>query len=284
MTLSLGFSPCPNDTYLFYAWVHGCVAPDMPVETTLADIETLNSAAKKSRFSLTKLSLAAYPNVWQHYQMLPVGAAVTSGQGPKLISLPEDIASDPDLTHRLKGKKIAIPGEHTTAYWTLRLLYGSEFIPCFYPYHEILQRVKSGQVNYGLLIHETRTHFAHEGVQELVDLGQKWHSQYGLPLPLGALFIQRAFPPEMRAKIVKALRESLAYAQKLPEQTKAYVCRHAQESQDAVIQKHISLYVTHETKSLSELAQESMRHFFACGQDRGWWDELPSDWLWNEKS
>lgn len=267
--LSLAFSPCPNDTYLFYAWVHGVVAQDLAVQATLADIETLNAEAKEGRYAVTKLSIAAYPTVWQQYQMLPVGTAVSETQGPKLVSLEGDMC--------LKGKTIAVPGKHTTAFWALRILYGSEFTPLFCPYHEVLQHVKSGLADAGLLIHETRTHFAHLGVKECADLGQEWHKRYGRPLPLGGLFIKRALPIDKRHKVLQALRDSLRFAKRFPKLVEAYMMQQAQEKDVEIIQRHLALYVTDETWELSMRAQESVRHFFACGFERGWWPKPPHD-------
>lgn len=278
--LPLAFSPCPNDTYLFYAWVHGRVAPDLAVHATLADIETLNAEAKKGQYAVTKLSIAAYPTVWEHYQMLPVGTAVSEIQGPKLVGLPERLPLDMDLNTWLKGKSVAVPGEHTTAFWALRILYGSAFTPVFCRYHEVLQQVKSGRVDAGLLIHETRTHFAHEGVEEVADLGLGWQNRYGCPLPLGGLFIKRALPAETRVRVLQALRDSLEFAKRFPQLVQAYMMSQAQEKDLAVIERHLELYVTDETSSLSQRAQESVLHFFACGHEHGWWPRPPKEWLW----
>lgn len=294
-TISLAFSPCPNDTYLFYAWVHGEVAQNVNVRIspTLADIETLNSAAKQGSYAVTKLSLSAYPGVWERYQMLPVGAAFGKGYGPKVVGLIGCLGSDSgydksdkdiDLTELLKGKRVAIPGAHTTAFWALRMLYGSAFTPMFCPYNHVLQHVKDGRADYGLLIHETRTHFAHEGAEELVDLGEEWHRRYGLFLPLGGLFMQRALSPQTRHQIVQALRDSLAFAKQFPQRIQPYILEHAQEKESHVIQQHINLYVTEETRELTPHAKESILHFFACGEERGWWPRTPQDWLWNEET
>lgn len=279
MTLSLAFSPCPNDTYLFYALVHGHVAHDVPVSATLADIETLNHLAKTSRYDVTKLSIAAYPTVWNAYQMLPVGTAVSIGYGPKIVGYPEKKG---DLTDLLRGKKIAVPGQQTTAFLALSILYGSEFEPVFCPYHEVMQKVKSKEVDYGLLIHETRTHFAHEGVEEKVDLGAAWQERYNLPLPLGGLFIQRDLPLEKRRKVVQGLRDSLQFARDFPKRVEPYLLQHAQEKDLTVIERHLSLYVTAETEQLSQPARESLLHFFACGKERSWWGETPKEWMWDE--
>lgn len=286
MTLSLSFSPCPNDTYLFYAWVHGHVGGDVPVLPTLVDIETLNTEAKKAHYDVTKLSLAAYPHVWDQYQMLPVGMAFGKGYGPKVVGLPQNVPSKNgrnDLASLLRGKRIAIPGKNTTAHLALQVLCGSEFSPFFCPYHEVLQRVKEGQVDYGLLIHETRTHFAHEGVEELLDLGETWQEQFKLYLPLGGIFIQRELTLEKRKKVVQALSDSLEFARQFPGRVEPYMIEHAQDKNPTVIEKHISLYVTEETRSLTEHAKKSVWHFLLCGKERGWWSCPPKDWLWGEK-
>lgn len=288
MTLSLAFSPCPNDTYLFYAWVHGQVARDLPVSSTLADIETLNSAAKKETYDVTKLSLGAYPNVWERYQMLPVGTALSKGYGPKIIGLPGNCSGDRqkgkglDLSQVLGGKRIAVPGEHTTAFLALRVLYGSNFIPIFCPYHQVLQHVKKGLADYGLLIHETRTHFIHEGVDELVDLGEVWQARYGLSLPLGGLFIQRTHSLEKRRQVVQGLRDSLDFARQFPQRTEPYMLEHSQDKDLTVIARHLKLYVTDETMSLTSHANSSLLHFFKCGEERNWWPRNPSDWILDE--
>lgn len=276
MTLSLGFSPCPNDTYLFYALVHGRVAQGFNVSTTLADIETLNKDAKNKHYAVTKLSMAAYPTVWDAYQMLPVGTAVSMGYGPKIVGYPE---GKEELKGSLSGKKIAVPGQQTTAFLALRILYGSDFKPIFCPYHEVMQKVKRREVDYGLLIHETRTHFAHEGVEEKVDLGAAWQERYNLPLPLGGLFIQRDLPLETKYKVVQGLRNSLKFARSFPKQVEPYLLQHAQEKDLAIIGRHLDLYVTSETEQLSALAKLSLLHFFDCGKERNWWGKTPQEWL-----
>lgn len=253
---------------------------------TLADIETLNRAAKQTRYDVTKLSLAAYPHVWNHYQMLPVGTALGKGYGPKVVGLPQNVPSKKgksDLAKLFFGKRVAVPGENTTAYLAMQILYGSRFKPLYCPYDQVLQHVKDGLVDYGLLIHETRTHFAHEGVEELVDFGEEWQERFGLHLPLGGLFIQRQLSQEKRIKVVQALRDSLAFARQFPKQVEPYIISQSQDKDPKVIKKHISLYVTEETKELTEQAKQSLLHFFLSGENCGWWSSPPEDWLWQEK-
>lgn len=237
--MRIALSPCPNDTYLFHAWIAGLVGA-APTPTFL-DIQQLNEAALKGTFPLVKVSCAVLPHL-KNYVLLPVGAALGHNCGPKLI------AKKGFPLEELSSKSIAIPGKLTTAHLlTERLLPPSKNQHfCFF--HEIFDRLHAGIVDAGVIIHESRFTFAQEGFVEIADLGELWHEKTQLPLPLGCLVAR----PEIAEEATEILRRSLAYARAYPEASHDFILQHAQDQDLSVIAQHIALYVNEETQQLSE--------------------------------
>lgn len=231
--LTLAISPCPNDTFAFHAMVAGGA-----YDVTLDDVEALNRRAIDAEFDITKISVAAFPAVREHYALLRAGGAAGLGVGPLLVA----------KTERAPGGRIAIPGEHTTAALLLRRL--GDFETVEMRFDRIEQAVLDGDVDAGVLIHEGRFTYADKGLVKLLDLGETWDG----PLPLGAIAVRRRLGPERARAIDAEIRASVEHAFAHPEASAHYVRSHAQELAPDVVESHIRLYVNSYTLSLDEEA------------------------------
>jgi 1,4-dihydroxy-6-naphthoate synthase len=256
-------SPCPNDTYLFYAWLNGRIGDKQP-NFIFADIQQLNAWALRGIFPLTKLSFYCFSKALQHYQLLPVGSALGFGCGPKIIARHY---FDPNDLHK---KSIAIPGKETTAHRLLEILFNPPKEKLFCLYHEVYNLIAHGKTDCGLIIHESRFTFKDAGFVEIADLGQIWHAKTGLPLPLGGLAISRALTAEVKNTVVNHLQDSLHYAQAHPEETFKFILEHSQEKKIDVVKQHIATYVNSETETLSPAGIQALNLFFNLGPTQSW--------------
>ena len=231
----MGFSPCPNDTFIFDALVHGRVDTEsLTLNPRLEDVETLNRLAAAGKLQVSKVSYGALPGLLDDYVLLRSGGALGRGCGPLVVARePQD----------LRGARIAIPGKRTTANLLLRLW--NPEIPAGIPmvYSDIMPAVARGEVDAGLIIHESRFTYPQHGLTRLVDLGEWWEGETGLPIPLGGIVAQRALGPETIAQVEGAIRRSVQYAFRHPDASRAYVSAHAQEMDESVMCAHIDLYV-----------------------------------------
>jgi 1,4-dihydroxy-6-naphthoate synthase len=233
--LSLAYSPCPNDTYIFAAWTKGLL-PDAPrVDVVLDDVEALNTAARDGRHALTKVSYGAIPYLTDRYCILRSGGALGRGCGPLLI------AKSASAGVRRDGAVIAIPGRYTTAFMLLRLFLGFEPKVAVMRFDRIVDAVVSGEADAGLIIHESRFTYAKAGLEAVADLGEWWEAQTGLPIPLGAILARRDL--EGARAIDATIRRSLAFARGNEAAVAPYVREHAFEMDEAVMRAHIGLYV-----------------------------------------
>ncbi|MEU7864933.1 MqnA/MqnD/SBP family protein, partial [Nonomuraea sp. NPDC049141] len=204
MALSLAISPCPNDTFVFHALVHGLVPGAPPVDVTYADVDVTNTAAERGAFDLVKVSYAALPWLLDDYHLLPCGGALGRGCGPLVLTRGDRGPGQPDGSGRadLSGATVAVPGDRTTAYLLFRL-WAAERPPArieVVPFHEIMPGVAAGRYDAGLVIHEARFTYPRHGLTALVDLGEWWEADTGLPIPLGAILARRgAVDPEAAA-------------------------------------------------------------------------------------
>lgn len=237
--LTFGFSPCPNDTFAFHALVHGLVDVPFSVRPVLLDIEELNVRARSGELDLTKLSFGALGSLAGRYSMLRSGAALGHGCGPLVVAR-EAIS----LADAAQGR-IAIPGRDTTAFLLLRLFApGVEDADVVeVRYDRILAAVESGEVDAGLIIHESRFTYAEHGLERVADLGELWEARTGLPVPLAAICARLDLDEETRAAAERAIRASVEYAFAHPEASRAYVQEHSQELSEDVCRQHIALYV-----------------------------------------
>ena len=237
--LTFGFSPCPNDTFAFHALVHGLVPVPFRVRPVLLDIEELNVRARSGELDLTKLSFGAIGALSDSYSMLRSGAALGHGCGPLVVA--RDAISLADAANG----RIAIPGRDTTAFLLLRL-----FLPGIehgdvveVRYDRILSAVETGEVDAGLIIHESRFTYAEHGLERVADLGELWEERTGMPIPLAAICARRDLDEEMRAGAEQAIRASVEYAFAHPDASREYVQQHSQEMSEDVCRQHIELYV-----------------------------------------
>ncbi|WP_405092159.1 1,4-dihydroxy-6-naphthoate synthase [Micromonospora sp. NBC_01392] len=261
MALSLAISPCPNDTFVFDALVHGRVAGAPPVEVTYADVDVTNTAAERGAFDLVKVSYAALPWLLDDYHLLPCGGALGRGCGP-LVLTRGDRAD-------LSGATVAVPGERTTAYLLFRLWAAGRTPKRIevVPFHEIMPGVAAGRYDAGLVIHEARFTYPRHGLTALVDLGEWWEGDTGLPIPLGAILARRgAVDPVAAAAWV---RESVRQAWADPEASRGYVLAHAQEMEPDVVDRHIGLYVNEFTADLGEAGFAAVEALLGRAADAG---------------
>jgi len=238
-TLSLGYSPCPNDTYIFYALVHGCLDGAPTVCEVLEDIETLNGMASRRELDVVKVSFHALGHFRTDYCLLHAGGALGRGCGPLVVARP-GLAD-------LNSARVAIPGRMTTAALLVRLFAPQLTDVVQMPFDQILEATRTGQVDAGVIIHESRFTYQQFGLEKVVDLGQWWESTTGHPIPLGGIAARRSLGPDRLARIDQALRRSVEYAHAHPEQVRDYVAAHAQEMERDVMEAHIALYVNEHT-------------------------------------
>jgi len=246
VALSLAISPCPNDTFVFHALVHGRVPGAPAVEVTYADVDITNTAAERGAFDLVKVSYAALPWLLDAYHLLPGGGALGRGCGPLVLT--RGAAGPADLT----GATVAVPGERTTAYLLFRLWSAQqppERIEVV-PFHEIMPGVAAGRYDAGLVIHEARFTYPRHGLSALVDLGEWWEGDTGLPIPLGAILARRGVVDPTAA--AGWIRESVRQAWADPAASRDYVLAHAQEIEPDVVDRHIGLYVNDFTADLGQ--------------------------------
>jgi len=266
--LTFGFSPCPNDTFAFWAAVHGIVrVGDVALEPVLADIETLNQRAVAGQDALpvTKLSLPALARVADRYAVLPAGAALGFGCGPLLVCRADSRLATGDLA----GARVAIPGRFTTAFLLLSSLAPAPRECVEMPFDRVMPAVAAGECDAGLVIHEGRFTFAAHGLRELADLGVLWERETGGPLPLGVIAARRDLPAPLVHDLGVLLRRSVQAARRAPEGPRAFVRAHAQELADEVCDRHIALYVNDFSEDLGTQGRRAIETLLARGRRSG---------------
>lgn len=262
--LSLAYSPCPNDTFIFCAIANGLIdLCDLSFDIHLADVEHLNVAARQGQYDITKLSIAAFPYVQDKYGLLWAGSALGRGCGPIIVAKPGRDITD------LPNASIAVPGMMTTAYLLLCLFQGKAVEVGAISFDRIMPAVSQGQYDFGVIIHEGRFTFKDYGLVKVVDLGQWWEQQTGLPLPLGGIAIKRDFGAELAKTVDSLICNSLKYAWANPDHVMKYVTRHAQEMKPHVISQHIDLYVNQYSLHLGEEGARAIETLLAWGAKLG---------------
>ena len=267
LELDIGFSPCPNDTFIFDALIHQRIdtAP-FRFRPQIADVEELNKRGFAQKHPITKLSFYAYLLLKDHYDLLDSGAALGYGCGPLLVARkiggdgpisPEIGSVSPDFRNWIRDARIAVPGRYTTAYLLLQIWQGSCGRAEFVRFDEILPGVASGKYDAGLVIHEGRFVYQKYDCLKIVDLGQWWESETGLPLPLGCIALRRDMSRYKEA-VETLLRQSVRQAMKNPGAANAFIKLHAQELDDQVISDHISLFVNEFTLSLGQTGMRAI--------------------------
>ena len=237
-TLSLGFSPCPNDTFMFYPLVHGLVDTGcLSYRERLEDVETLNRLALAGELDVSKVSYHALGHIRDNYALLRAGSALGRGCGPLLVAADRIDPAD------LRGRTIAVPGRYTTAKLLLRLFDPALDKFIIMPFNEIMDAVLAGNVDAGLIIHESRFTYQGFGLHKLLDLGEWWEGETGLPIPLGGIVARRSLGAEKIAAVERALKAGVGYARSHPDEAARYIGEHAQEMSPEVCAAHIGLYV-----------------------------------------
>jgi 1,4-dihydroxy-6-naphthoate synthase len=270
--LTIGYSPCPNDTFLFYALMHNFVPLEGAAfaQPVLDDVETLNRWALKGKLDVTKLSFHALGHVLDRYEMLSAGAALGRGCGPLLIARPGGHLDPARAT-------IAIPGEYTTAALLLKLYLPEAVRLRVMRFEEIVGAVAQKRVDCGVIIHESRFTYRDHGLECLQDLGQWWEKATGLPVPLGCIAARRTLGDGVLREIDRALRASVQWAQANPGRCMAYIRRYAQEMDEGVLHAHIGLYVNDFTLDIGEEGRAAVKELLRRGRAAGIFAEAGGD-------
>lgn len=262
MKLTLGYSPCPNDTFIFDAMVHGKIDTEgLEFEIQLGDVEELNSKAFKTELDITKLSYHAYAYLIEKYVLLNAGSALGNNCGPLLIAKSELPKSE------IETAKIAIPGKYTTAHFLLKLAFPKAVNKYATLFSTIENDVLNEKADAGLIIHENRFTYQDKGLVKLIDLGEFWETKTGLPIPLGGIVMKRTLPHSIKAKIDRVMRRSVEFALANPDQTLDYVRPHAQEMDTDVMMQHIGLYVNDFTVDLGVKGKEAIQKLFEMAKE-----------------
>ena len=263
MKLSLGFSPCPNDTFIFDALAHQKIDTEgLEFEIVFADVETLNNNAHHEDLDITKLSYHAYAYMSRNYQLLTSGSALGRGCGPLLISKGEIPRS------KIEFCLVGIPGKLTTANFLLSLAFPEAATKKEYVFSEIENALLSEAIDIGVIIHENRFTYQAKGLKKIIDLGEWWEKKYQLPIPLGGICVRRNFDTDLKQKINRVLKRSVEFAMNNPEQTMDFVRKHSQEMEEEVMKKHIQLYVNDFTVDLGAEGKNAVEKLYEVAMEK----------------
>jgi 1,4-dihydroxy-6-naphthoate synthase len=271
MKLTLGFSPCPNDTFIFDAMVHGRIDTEgLEFDYFLADVEELNRKAFASEVDITKMSYHAYAYAAENYLILDSGSALGHRNGPLLIGK-NNIG-----TSGMAGKKIAIPGKFTTANLLFSIAWPEAKNKIEYLFSDIENALLNDEVDAGLIIHETRFTYKKKGFYKLADMGEFWEEYTGLPIPLGAIVINKSIPEDIALKVNRIIRRSLEYAYKDSFASYDFVSGNAKEMDSTVMNNHIKLYVNEYSLDLGKKGREAIIKLFSIASEKGVIPQMPS--------
>jgi 1,4-dihydroxy-6-naphthoate synthase len=247
MKFTLGFSPCPNDTFIFDALVNKKIDTEgFDFDVMLEDVQTLNQWALQQKLDITKISYGVLPLILNDYNLLDAGGALGKGVGPLLISKKEI-----DLDN-INDCSIAIPGKNTTAHLLFSLAFPKALNKKFMIFSEIEQAVLSGKVDAGVIIHENRFTYKDKGLIKLIDLGEFWEQETGCPIPLGGIVMKKDIDINIHRQINALLKKSVEYSFKNYPLLSSFVKQHSQEMDERVMRQHIDLYVNNYSVSLGE--------------------------------
>lgn len=257
MKLTLAFSPCPNDTFIFDAMVHHKVDTEgLEFEVQLHDVEALNVMAFDNNLDVTKISYNAFLHLYKKYSLLSSGSALGEKCGPLLIAKQDKIKSFNAQS------LVAIPGKYTTANSLFLLAFPNNINTKEMLFSEIEDAVLKGEVDAGVIIHENRFTYQEKGLEKLMDLGEYWEEQTQLPIPLGGIVVSKNLNSSVQKKIQRVLRRSIEFAIKFPKASHDYVKQHAQEMDIDVMNSHIQLYVNEYSLDLGDKGREAICYLF----------------------
>ncbi|HTL09397.1 MAG TPA: 1,4-dihydroxy-6-naphthoate synthase [Chitinophagaceae bacterium] len=262
MKCTLGFSPCPNDTFIFDALVNNKIdTGGFTFDVVMEDVQTLNRWAMEGKLTISKISYGSLPLVLDNYIVLNAGGALGKGVGPLLISKNE--LRDPA---QIEDKTIAIPGENTTAHMLFSLAYPKAKNKSFLVFSAIEEAVLQGSADLGVIIHENRFTYQQKGLKKIIDLGDYWEQQTQSPIPLGGIVIKRSVDSIAQQKIDALIKESVAYAFAHYPLLAPYVKEHSQEMEEQVMRQHIDLYVNDFSLALGSAGKAAVHKLLAVYQ------------------
>jgi 1,4-dihydroxy-6-naphthoate synthase len=260
--LSLGFSPCPNDTFIFYGLTHGRIdLGPYRFNVSLADVEVLNHQARNRMLDVTKVSIHALVHLIEDYWLLGSGGAIGRGCGPLVVSR-EPIAAD-----ELRNKTVAVPGTMTTAHLLLGLtgLHRGKCVAM--PFDRIMPAVAAGEVDAGIIIHEGRFTYGSFNLRLVLDLGNWWEKTTGLPLPLGGILIKRDLGPDTARQVEAMIRASLLFARRFPDEAWPYIRENAQEMETEVMRQHIEMFVNEFSDDAGAEGKEAIHYMLKAASE-----------------
>lgn len=261
MRYTIGFSPCPNDTFIFDAMLHGKVDTEgLEFEVFMEDVEALNRRAFAGELAITKLSYHAFAHLTEQYALLDAGSALGNNCGPLLI------AKKPLTEAEVNAARIAIPGKMTTANFLLSMAFPAAKNKTEVLFSDVEDAVLENRADAGLIIHENRFTYQQKGLVKIMDLGEHWEQTTGLPIPLGGIVVHRSLSAEDQAKINRVMRRSVEYAFAHPAEVMPFVRAHAQAMEDAVMQAHIDLYVSQFTVDLGTRGRAAILEMFRIAE------------------
>lgn len=264
MKITLGFSPCPNDTFIFDALVHHKIDTEgLEFEVVLGDVEELNLKAFNKELDVTKLSYHAYGYLTDDYVLLDSGSALGKGCGPLLVQ------SSTFQIQSLEDCSIAIPGKYTTANFLLSIAHPEATNKTEMLFSDIENAVLTGQVDAGLLIHENRFTYEQKGLKKIIDLGEYWEKTIGALIPLGGIVMKRSFDEATIRKVNRLIRKSIEYAYENEGAALAYMQQHAQEMDEKIMMQHVALYVNKYSIDLGEEGRAAVTKMFNLAQQKG---------------
>lgn len=278
MKLTLGFSPCPNDTFIFDALIHHKIDTEgLEFDIVYEDVETLNLKAFRGDLAVTKLSYHAFAYAVEDYQLLDAGSALGFGVGPMLITKDEELAKELQeilssktvLTKALAELRVGYPGKYTTANFLLGLAFPELKNKKELVFSEIEGALLAGDIDLGLIIHENRFTYQEKGLFKVVDLGDYWEKTTNCPIPLGGIVVKRSIPQDIKEKLNRVLRSSVEYAFANPTSGLEFIKSHAQEMSIEVMYKHIELYVNKYSVELGKEGRSAIEIMFKKAQDMG---------------
>jgi len=286
--LRLAYSPCPNDTFIFHAWVRGLLPGAPAVEERLEDIDTLNQLAAGGEADVIKVSFYAFGHLRDRYALLHSGGALGRGCGPLIVARRDSSLRPADsaggvalLADALSRARVAIPGDRTTAALLANLFTGAARQRVVLPFERIMPAVAAGEVDAGVIIHEGRFTYGALGLRRLIDLGEWWEATTGLPIPLGGIAVSRALSRDLQGRVERAVFESVAYARAHPDSSRDYVAAHSQEIDPAVCQAHIDLYVNEATMEYGPEGEAAIEHVLDTAAHAGLLPAWAGDIFWD---
>ncbi|MFZ2287141.1 MAG: 1,4-dihydroxy-6-naphthoate synthase [Bacteroidales bacterium] len=270
MKLTLGFSPCPNDTFIFEAMVHGRIDTEgLEFDWFLADVEELNRRAIEGSVDITKMSYHAYARAASRYLILDSGSALGRSNGPLVVSKRKMEPGE------LDDALIAIPGRYTTANLLFSIFWPKASRKREYLFSDIPGALLSGEADAGLIIHETRFTYRQMGLIKVADTGEMWEEFTGLPIPLGGIVVSRTADELIAAKVNRAVRRSIEYARTSPGESAEFIRRHARETDEVITREHIELFVNSFSLSLGQEGRTAIERLYSVALEKGVIEPLP---------